>query len=224
MRKCLSIILVTLMTTIGSVHALAHTITCTSTETDNRRIVEEIVPDDQYETYINTEFYKTTVYPDKKETRADSNQPTLPLANYPDGSHFSINYSSGCTCHGNCSYWGGCDCISYNGGIQCFGFANFVFSEYTGEECVDSNSGGTVYFDNVSELKSFFLGLSKGAHVRYVSTSGIQHSIIVISAGSSSVKIYDANFVKNNCEVDVRYDSYDTLFNRISYVKKYWEA
>ena len=98
-------------------------------------------PDDAYEAYISTDWYKNTVY---KKGKADSDAPTLPLKTYPVGSYFTKS-GEPCTCHHKyCDYTNPnnpkCNCINFDQSIQCMAFANFVFYEYTGQKCVASNS------------------------------------------------------------------------------------
>lgn len=180
---------------------------------------------DGYEDWISSEEYNN---PSASSIRpfADSDQPTLPLENYPSGSYFSKR-ASGCTCHPGCTYTQKCDCINYQNTIQCLAFARFVFSEYNGVECSSANevAGLAASAITASSVKNDLSSLPKGSHVRYGRSVGFsqEHSFIIIAKYASSVKIYDANW-EPNCKVTVRTVTYEDLTNEIGYIKKAWRA
>lgn len=177
--------------------------------------------DEQYENYINTDFYQNTVYPDTMQPRYPG--ATLPLAEYSVGSYFSKN-GKACTHHsqGICDIYGGCPCKSYKNSIQCMGFANYVFRQFTGQDCVNSNSVGGLQNISATSLKNYISQLKAGSHVRYMGTNGIPHSFIIKAKRSNEIEVYEANYAKNNCIVGTRTITYSQLASQVRSVTNAW--
>ncbi len=177
--------------------------------------------DEQYEQYISTDFYKNTVYP---EIRSSAPKASLPLPSYPSGSYFSKN-GKACTHHkSGCNINGSCGCKSYNNSIQCMGFANYVFKQYNGVDCVSSNSNGKLTNITAASLKTYFNKLTVGSHFRYMGTNGIPHSFIITGKTSTGVKVYEANYSANNCIVGQRTITYESLAKQVASVTNSWTA
>lgn len=177
--------------------------------------------DEQYENYINTDFYKNTVYPERKIATPRA---SLPLASYPSGSYFSKS-GNACTHHkSDCDISGSCGCKSYNNSIQCMGFANYVFKQYNGVDCVASNANGELTDITATSLKNYFNKLTVGSHFRYMGTNGIPHSFIITGKTSTSVSVYEANYDSNNCVVGTRTITFETLAKQVKSVKNSWTA
>lgn len=177
--------------------------------------------DEQYEQYISTDFYKNTVYP-KEATVVP--RASLPLASYPSGSYFS-NSGNACTHHkSGCNINGSCGCKSYNNSIQCMGFANYVFKQYNGVDCVSSNANGKLTNITAASLKTYFNKLTVGSHFRYMGTNGIPHSFIVKSKTTTGITVYEANYDSNNCVVGQRTITYENLAKQVKSVTNSWTA
>lgn len=153
---------------------------------------------------------------------------SLPLAEYPDGSYFSYN-GKACTCHANCTYsipsgysTSRCyntttsssgNCKRYNGGIQCAGFAYYVFKQYNGVDCGSSNEKSGLSVLNDASLKFYFTSVVKvGGHARGNLNSGYPHSIIVTNITNDGISFYQAN-TNGNCNVSVATKTWTQLAN-----------
>lgn len=143
---------------------------------------------------------------------------SLPLASYPAGNFYSTTGSS-CDCHDTCDYpvpsgaspyicyrpgVGSGKCIRYKptGSIQCKGFADYVYYEYTGHDIGSSYSVSTTGYTSISndaaganKMKTFFQNLPDGSNVRLTGRNNVRHSVIVNNSNSNGVYIYDANRV-----------------------------
>lgn len=175
--------------------------------------------DPQYEQYISTDFYKNTVYPEI--TSYTTSSASLPLQSYPSGSYFSNN-GLACTHHNNCNINGSCGCKSYNNSIQCMGFANYVFKQFNGVDCVASNAKGGLSNISATSLQNYISGLKVGSHFRYMGTNGIPHSFIITSKTSTGISVYEANYAANNCLVGTRTITYAQLASQVSSVTNAW--
>ena len=212
MKKLISLMLSAVMTLSMSLSSFADTVPTGD------------FTDEQYERYISTDFYKDTVYPEKSsDEHSAAPRFVLPISEYPVGSYFSES-GKACTHHNNCSWTGSCGCRSYNNSIQCMGFANYVFKQVTGTDCVDSNSVGGLSNISATSLKNYFSHLTVGSHFRYMGTNGIPHSFIITGITSNGVSVYEANYASNNCVVGRRTITYSTLASQVSYVRNSWIA
>lgn len=134
---------------------------------------------------------------------------------YNTGDYFSQTGTE-CTCHnGNCSYSGGCDCKVCDGGIQCAGYARFVFREdngigYTSGHNVSSSAYPSVIGNN-AETIAFFTSLHPTVYYWYSSPTTSNHKVAITSASSTGINICQAN-VGGKCRVsNGDYKSYASM-------------
>lgn len=136
--------------------------------------------------------------------------PEFPLSAYPAGpytygsvaqSYFTVN-GEACSNHNidetNCKY--------FDGGWQCYAFANYIYYVTTGNMC----STGTVEElnltgQNSSSLKGLLQGLPTGTHIRVNTRSGNIHSMAVIRTSEQGITVYHANF---DLHCGVYYDTF----------------
>lgn len=174
--------------------------------------------DVQYEMYVNSYEYH---HPAPKRNNVAKS--SLPLSQYPVGSYYNDFGDEPCTCHyDECNIDGSCDCKEYNGGIQCFGFANEVFSIYNGEECSAANENGELKNITAASLKSYLEDLPVGTHVRYKGSSA-PHSFIIIGHTTNGLEVYEANW-QPNCKISTRTVTYSTLATQIVSITNSWSA
>lgn len=172
---------------------------------------------------------------------------SLPLAGYPAGSFYSTTGTS-CDCHNTCGYAvpsgaspyicyrpgvGSGKCIRYKptGSIQCKGFADYVYYEYTGHNIGSSYTISTTGYSSISNdtaganlMKAFFEDLDDGSNVRVsVRNKTYNHSIIVCNASSTGIYLYDANRV-GTCKVGYQYKSWSQLASMYDGIVKAWTA
>lgn len=106
--------------------------------------------------------------------------------------------STPCSCHNYyCDYWGGCSCNSYDGAIQCMGYAAYISYKITG---VDRNDYEESYTLDVSKLRV-------GDIIRYS-----WHSVCVTGVKGNKISFTDCNY-GDSCvirwmTVDASYFSY----------------
>lgn len=200
---------------------------------------EELVFNMKLDSYWNTSEVSTN------SVRSVS----LPLSSYPSGSYYSST-GKACTCHSySCTYsvpsgnsTSKCyitsksksgDCIRYvaTGSIQCKGFADYVYHEYTGHDVGDSYTVSTSGYSSISNdttganlMKSFFTSLTVGSNVRLsVRGASYNHSVIVCSTSSTGVYIYDANRT-GNCKIGYTFKTWSQLASSYSGIVKAWAA
>lgn len=176
---------------------------------------------------------------------------SLPLSGSPAGSYYSYN-GSACDCHSHCTYsvpssaysayrcyysYSGVtksgNCVRYKptGSIQCKGFADYVYHEYTGHDVGDSYTVSTSGYSSISNdttganlMKSFFTSLTVGSNVRLsVRGASYNHSVIVCSTSSTGVYIYDANRT-GNCKIGYTFKTWSQLASSYSGIVKAWAA
>ena len=172
---------------------------------------------------------------------------SLPLAGYPAGNFYSTTGSS-CDCHNTCGYAvpsgaspyicyrpgvGSGKCIRYKptGSIQCKGFADYVYYEYTGHDIGSSYSVSTTGYASISndaaganKMKTFFQNLPNGSNVRVaVRDEDYNHSFIVCDASSTGICLYDANRV-GTCKVGYQFKTWSQLANMYEGIVKAWTA
>ena len=165
-----------------------------------------------------------------EECTASARALTFPIAGYGDGTYFSNNRAA-CTHHSddNCSLSGSCGCRSYNSSIQCAGFGKLVYwakkgSDYTSSDYVAGLSESNW---STSKIKNYFYTSGKitvGSYVRLIYSSGEEHSFIVTSISSTGIGIYDCNYYYDNCEVDLRTQTWSQLesaYTEIMYTYTY---
>lgn len=174
---------------------------------------------------------------------------SLPLTSYPAGSFYSAT-GVACTCHSyRCTYSvpSGAsitkcyitsrnrsgDCIRYaaTGSIQCKGFADYVYYEYTGHNIGSSYTISTTGYSSISNdtaganlMKAFFEDLDDGSNVRVsVRNKTYNHSIIVCNASSTGIYLYDANRV-GTCKVGYQFKTWSQLASMYDGIVKAWAA
>lgn len=171
---------------------------------------------------------------------------SLPLSSYPAGSYYSYS-STGCSCHSGCTWdvpssasqdrcyitsshtSGNCKLYRPTLAIQCKGFADYVYKQYTGHDVGNSyaisNCPTTITNDSAGQTqwRNFANSLSIGSNVRVtVRGQSYKHSFIVKSKSSTGLTIYDANRVSNNCKVAVTTLTWAQLAQNYSGVSNAW--
>lgn len=174
---------------------------------------------------------------------------SLPLTSYPAGSFYSAT-GVACTCHSySCTYsvpagasTTKCyitsrnrsgDCIRYEatGSIQCKGFADYVYYEYTGHNIGSIYTISTTGYSSISNntaganlMKAFFEDLANGTNVRVsVRNKTYNHSIIVCNASSTGIYLYDANRV-GTCKVGYQFKTWSQLASMYDGIVNAWTA
>ncbi len=142
------------------------------------------------------------------------NGKSIPLSSYGIGVFLNANSSTtACTHHtvtdvSSCNINGSCGCKYIGGGIQCTGFAKYVYNTLFGSYTYGTYFSGT-NTNTASNAKSFFDSVSLGTRI---SSSG--HVMILVKKGTDYVDIYHANY-RNPCEVTV------TKFTHTEFASKY---
>lgn len=110
--------------------------------------------------------------------------------------------STPCTCHrGRCDYFGGCDCNSYGGAIQCMGYAAKVSYDITG---VDRGKYKESHTLDVSKLRVGDIVRSRG------------HSVCITGVSGNRISFTDCNY---GDECIIRWVTVDAdWFGRVEYV------
>ncbi len=136
---------------------------------------------------------------------------------YPNGSYFTHNGQS-CGQHpclhsdGSrwCSYWDGCNCKSYTGAIQCFGFGKYAASKYAhlnGWNPVSADEyEPSARLTTKSEVIAYFSKFNIGSFLWLNNTSADnwRHCIFYGGITSNNIIIYDCNYgtaSSNRCRV-----------------------
>ena len=169
------------------------------------------------------------------------NNITLPLSSYPHRSYFTKNKTA-CEHEKN----GDSQCEDYRYNKQCWGFAQMVYETYShisestsySVPSADktsykyySNSLGNYYYVGLQSdtgMKVYMQQLTKGTHVRLSKVDYPQdeddpgtHSLIFVSAGTSSVVTYDANRTAN-CKVAYETRTYSDMFDSYKFKVFHW--
>lgn len=189
--------------------------------------------------------------PDTVSTNAVKSS-SLPLSAYPAGNYFSYNGES-CDCHDECDYVvstggvstrcyvastkkpGNCIRYAYTGGIQCKGFADYVYHEYTSHNVkaaykLDVSNYTSISKDSAgaTKMKTFFSSLPDGSNVRLTARSGGRHSVIVNDASNNGVYIYDANRVEykdgERCKIGYEFLTWSELASLYKGIYSAWTA
>ena len=156
----------------------------------------------------------------------------IPLSNYPHGSYFSQN-GMACSCHGNCDYYGGCNCKSYRNSIQCDGFAKYVYDQYSHMSAsspwpASNNSHRSTMhaWDSPQDVELFLRTLPYGSYLRLdrrvektQNTEG-DHSVVFAGVTESAVIVYHANYSDSgeNCIVKLQSFTFSNYYNIYEYV------
>ncbi len=133
---------------------------------------------------------------------------SLPLPEYPAGSYFTKD-GEYCGHHGDdtCDYYGGCNCLPYDGSIQCIGFAKYACDRYahrTAWTRPDGDVERNVDITDDYKTKFFIIRMGYGSYVTFYHP---EHSIVVLSTYSDSFISYECNLY-NDCRVTVETRSY----------------
>ncbi len=132
----------------------------------------------------------------------------LPLAEYPNGSYFTYN-GAACTSHSNCSYYGGCNCRSFDGCIQCVGFAKYAICKYNHQSAWNPVSSekddSNVYLSTNSAVIAYFASLQKGSYVMFSESSSEvdPHVIVYLATTSSGIYLQECN-IGGRCLVSIK--------------------
>ncbi|MBO5222128.1 MAG: hypothetical protein J6C26_07425 [Clostridia bacterium] len=129
---------------------------------------------------------------------------------YPSGTYFSDHKTTGCTCHSNNCSWSDssvCDCLIFNGAIQCNGYARYIF--YLTSSYLVSNSSATLNYTTLpitpdsedSEIRTYFenknLPIFFGTTVTMQDEHGnyieVEHYILIYAVSANSIGICEAN-------------------------------
>ncbi len=106
-----------------------------------------------------------------------------------------------CSSHSNCDYSGGCSCNSYNGTIQCMGYANQISYEITGVDRMQYEESKTL---DVSKLRVGDIIREGG------------HSVCVTGVSGNTISITDCNY---GARCIIRWTTVDkSWFTRVEYV------
>lgn len=106
-----------------------------------------------------------------------------------------------CSSHSNCDYYGGCSCNSYNGTIQCMGYANQIAYEITGVDRMQYEESKTL---DVSKLRVGDIIREGG------------HSVCVTGVNGDKISITDCNY---GARCIIRWTTVDkSWFTRVEYV------
>lgn len=106
-----------------------------------------------------------------------------------------------CSSHSNCDYYGGCSCNSYDGTIQCMGYANQIAYEITGVDRKQYEESSTL---DVSKLRVGDIIREGG------------HSVCVTGVNGNKISITDCNY---GARCIIRWITVDkSWFTRVEYV------
>ncbi len=107
--------------------------------------------------------------------------------------------------HGHCISDGSCGCNSWDGKLQCFGFAYFV-----GEYLTGAKVGTWELAWNYSQSMSLIGQFQPGDCIRF-GTPGNGHSAIVVSVSDTGISLLEVNYTKMNTGKNCRIDWTDEL-------------
>lgn len=132
------------------------------------------------------------------ESATSARSVSLPLAQYPDGSYYSLTKKA-CTCHGgslgNPCYWdNSCDCINFDSAIQCAAFAKYIYYIVNGTHTYSHSAIDKNIDLNASNAKSTLQSLPVGTYLRVRTSNGYSHSIAIAGTSSTGITIYHANY------------------------------
>lgn len=106
-----------------------------------------------------------------------------------------------CASHSNCNYYGGCSCNSYNGTIQCMGYANQIAFEITGVDRMQYEESSTL---DITKLRVGDIIREGG------------HSVCVTGVNGNKISITDCNY---GARCIIRWVTVDrSWFTRVEYV------
>lgn len=149
---------------------------------------------------------------------------SLPLAQYPDGSYYSLT-GKACTCHGgslgNPCYWdNSCDCINFDVSIQCAAFAKYVYYVVNGTHTYSHNKTYKNLDLTASTARSTLQSLPVGTYLRVQTSNGYDHSIAIAGTSSTGITIYHANYGRP-CKVRYQTLTWANFANAFDYLYYY---
>lgn len=133
----------------------------------------------------------------------------FPLAAYPAGSYVSgarsYYTSNGRACYDHNGDVGS-NCMYYDGGWQCYAFANYIYHVASGKY-FSNGTATTLNLKNQSSssLKSYLQGLPTGTHLRVYTKNGSQHSMALVGTSTQGITVYHANY---DTHCGVYYDTF----------------
>lgn len=92
----------------------------------------------------------------------------------------------------------------------CAAFARYVYTEIWGSESDHQHVYSTVKMYNETSIKAYYMSIPAGSSIRLRSAGGTGHSIILLSANSEGIDVYDANW-DNAWGVQIKTLSYGTM-------------
>ena len=155
---------------------------------------------------------------------------------YPTGSYYSMNHRE-CQCHSsshtpsetcNCGryyyYKNGYDNSSGVGvSFQCAAFAKFCYNEYNGYDVPHHTDKRTFVKLTTATLYSKLNEFGEASYVRGKLSSGVMHSIFIVSYTSSTVTIWHSNY-GGICIVKNETVSYSEFIKRMESVDWYYTS
>ena len=174
---------------------------------------------------------------------------SLPVSGYPVNSYYTYN-GSACTCHSFCtpsipsssfskyrcynpSASASGNCIRYNGtgAIQCKGFADYVFNQYTGADISESTkvsdypTGFTNDSNGEEVIAEFFGRMPVGSNIRVsVRNASYNHSFIISAKSPTGITMYDCNGSSSRCQIKNTTRSWTTLVSKYDGIIYAWAA
>lgn len=180
-------------------------------------------------------------------TVSSARRASLPLSEYGNGTYYTNN-GLACICHAKCTYstpgakdtlcyiidqkkYGNCKRYAATGSIQCKGFADYVFKQYTGSD-ISSSSQGNNWPTTISNtttgirnLKTYITSLPIGSNVRFnVRNASYNHSLIIMGISDTGITVYDCNGTSSACKVRVGAKTWQTLASEYEGIVSVWLA
>lgn len=153
----------------------------------------------------------------------DTNNPVyagkhmLPLSEYPEGSYFTVD-GKPCESHADCYWDGKCNCKLFDGSIQAFGFARYVYYTVHGEYLRNKiNVDKDITADSAKEM---FSSMREGAYIGVHTANDYRHGLIVISADDKGITVYQGNY-GGKCIVTAPTYSWSEFARRFPHVYDY---
>ncbi|MBS4784959.1 MAG: hypothetical protein KH009_02495 [Clostridiales bacterium] len=159
---------------------------------------------------------------------------SVDYGDYGPGTYFtktgkSCSSTKACHTAGVCTYITStnayknlCNCLAYGNGIQCMGYARYVYDQNngtydwgTGEVFSYSNSTSAQRTAAAEEMQELVENAAIGSHIRFSDV----HSVILIDTTSTGFKVYECNASTKNCEVRSSTYSYSGVVRDYSSIK-----
>ncbi len=143
----------------------------------------------------------------------------MPLADYPDGSYFTKDGKE-CDDHSGCDWLHDCNCINFDGGIQAFAFARYVYFTNSGKHL---GSKTELNADVTAEsAKSALKALPAGSYLGVRTKEGSPHAMIVISTSEDGITVYQGNY-GGRCLVTAPTYTWEEFARRFPHLNDYAE-